>query len=152
MRYKLRFTLRYTNPRAEPNEPSIRSVRFGLGRDETERRCTLLGRTETETEHLVAPRDRTEMSNLYPETSPSSTKSRFARLVCRPDGIVTSCSIVPLFSRIVLFPRIALSSRAALSLSRSILMYRPLTQYCPLAHCSKFDLYKCNAQKLVCII
>jgi len=26
--YKLRFTLRYANPRAETNEPSIRSIRF----------------------------------------------------------------------------------------------------------------------------
>src|SRR5947207_12538000 len=51
---------------------------------ETEHRRTLLGRTEIETEHPLAHRDRTETSNLYPETSPSSTQSRFARFVRRP--------------------------------------------------------------------
>src|SRR5436190_16938040 len=82
--YKLRFMLIHGNPRAEQTEPSIRSAQFGIGRDETEHRPTLLGRTEIETEHPLAPRDRTEISNLYPETSPSSTQSRFARFVRRP--------------------------------------------------------------------
>src|SRR5436190_524097 len=86
--YKLRFMLIHGNPRAEQTEPSIRSARFGIGRDETEHRPTLLGRTEIETEHPLAPRDRTEISNLYPETSPSSTQSRFARFVCRPDRVM----------------------------------------------------------------
>jgi len=69
--YKLRFMLIQGNPRAEQNEPSMGSTRFGIGRDETEHRPTLLGRTEIETEHPLAPRDRTEISNLYPETSPT---------------------------------------------------------------------------------
>ena len=83
--YKLRFKLIYGNHRAERTEPSIRSARFGLGRDETEHRPTSLGRTEIETEHPLAPRDWTEISNLYPETSPSSTQSRFTRFIRRPD-------------------------------------------------------------------
>src|SRR5205814_285333 len=84
--YKLRFMLIHGNPRAEQTEPSIRSARFGIGRDETEHRRTLLGPTEIETEHPLAPRDRTEISNLYPETSPSSTQSRFVRFVRRPES------------------------------------------------------------------
>src|SRR5438046_4244393 len=82
--YKLRFMLIHGNPRAEQTKPSIRSAQFGIGRDETEHRRTLLGPTEIETEHPLAPRDRTEISNLYTETSPSSTQSRFVRFVRRP--------------------------------------------------------------------
>src|SRR5204863_1991053 len=52
------------NPRAEQTEPRIRSARFGIGRDETEHRPTLLGRTEIETEHPLAPRDESEQYSI----------------------------------------------------------------------------------------
>jgi len=62
--YKLRFMLIHGNPRAEQTEPRIRSARFGIGRDETEHRPTLLGRTEIETEHPLAPRDESEQYSI----------------------------------------------------------------------------------------
>src|SRR5437762_2949739 len=65
------------NPRAEQTEPRIRSARFGIGRDETEHRPTLLGRTEIETEHPLAPRDESEQYSI----SVRSVRSQACRLV-----------------------------------------------------------------------
>ena len=62
------------DPRAEQTEPRIDLL--------------LLDRTEIETEHPLAPRDQTEMSNLYPETSSSSTQSRFAWFARMPEVVV----------------------------------------------------------------
>src|SRR5436189_3696363 len=71
------------NPRAEQTEPRIRSARFGIGRDETEHRPTLLGRTEIETEHPLAPRDESEQYSISVRSVRSQACTR-----CEAKGIL----------------------------------------------------------------